>query len=198
MSYYIRVLSPSDEQVSVNALRRNLGDFSLQIENGTEASWDQLLLSHTSGREIAVIERNLVTAASMAEEEIEEFLDEINDLNPVSGADWLREFLPSVKCIYAFQILNGADEGDGWSAIGSIKSELWSQLGGIFQADGEGFSNEDGYNIVWQFSNNVSGLWWMGLLRDGTWIHFEMELSNAGQRDQYLSGKVPDGVKIAS
>ena len=34
-------------------------------------------------------------------------------------------------------------------------------------ADHEGFSNEEGFHILWQFSNSVKGTWWMGVLKDG-------------------------------
>jgi hypothetical protein len=110
----------------------------------------------------------------------------------------LRRYLPGVKTIYAFQILSGFDKEVGWSAIGTVKSKLWNELGGIFQADGEGFSNEDGYQVVWQFSDRVSGPWWMGVLKDGAWFHFEMELGDKAQREAFFRGEVPAGAKLAT
>jgi hypothetical protein len=47
--------------------------------------------------------------------------------------------------------------------------QLWERGDAIIQADGEGFTNEDGYHIVWQFSDSVSGPWNMGVLQDGVW-----------------------------
>jgi hypothetical protein len=61
-------------------------------------------------------------------------------------------------------LLSAINEDDGWRELSAVKDKLWSQLGGILQADGEGFSNEDGYHIVWQFSEHVSGPWRMGVI----------------------------------
>lgn len=197
MPYYVRILTPSNAQVHLNQLRDELRDYSLRIELGTDDCWEQLVLGHPNGTEIAVIERNVVSNGALAEEEIEEFLEESEGLLPESGANWLRDYLPSVGTIYAFQILSGADEGDGWAAIGAMKSLLWNELGGIFQADGEGFTNEDGYHIVWQFSKDVTGPWWMAVLINGRWETFQMELGNKEHREQFFAGKIPEGIQAS-
>lgn len=197
MPYYIRVLSISDSIVPANVLAGAVPNATLNVEAGTDDQWDELLLAHGNGREIAIIERNPVTEGSMAAEELEEFVDELDEIKPASGAEWLRGYLPRVKAIYAFQILSGSKDVDGWDLIGAVKAKLWNAVGGIFQADGEGFSNEDGYQIVWQFSDRVSGPWWMGLLRDSGWVHFQMDLGNIEQREAFLRGNLPDGVTLA-
>ena len=103
-----------------------------------------------------------------------------------------------MRTISAFQVLNGVYEENGWERLGAIKGKLWNELGGIFQADGEGFSNEHGYHILWQFSDGVTGPWWMGVLsQDGSWTHFQMELGNGAQREQFLNGEGPAGVTLA-
>jgi hypothetical protein len=58
-----------------------------------------------------------------------------------------------VKVIYAFQLLNGTDVEDGWARLHSLYNAVWEHAGGILQSDGEGFSNEEGYTILWQFSD---------------------------------------------
>src|SRR5690349_19293520 len=57
-----------------------------------------------------------------------------------------------LSCIYAFQILSGAASGDGWGAIDIVRTAIKKVVGGIIQADREGFSNEDENHILWQFS----------------------------------------------
>ena len=37
-------------------------------------------------------------------------------------------------------------------------------LGGILKADGEGFSNEDGYPILWRFPEDAASAWIMAVL----------------------------------
>jgi len=101
-----------------------------------------------------------------------------------------------VKVIYAFHLLDGTDVDDGWSPLHRLHSAVWDKAGGILQADGEGFSDEDGYTILWQFSDRASDKWNMGLLKDGRWVHFEMDLGNEQHRNAFLGGQVPDGAKV--
>ncbi len=197
MAYYIRVLALKDESISFQEIEDHLSDselsINIEIEDGNADQWNQLLIKHDEELPVAVVERN-PTNEELGEEEIQEFLEEIEDYKPNSAVKWLKSFLPKVKVVYAFQILNGADEGDGWEAIREIQSLIWNKLGGIFQADGEGFSNEDGYHILWQFSDSVSGPWNMAIRKTlGSWTAFEMDLGDNEQRQAFWNGKVPKG-----
>ncbi len=76
-----------------------------------------------------------------------------------------------------------------------VHSAVWNHAGGILQADGEGFSDEDGFTIVWQFGERVTGHWNMGILKDGSWLHFEMDLGNEQQREAFMRGELPQGAR---
>jgi hypothetical protein len=158
--------------------------------------WTQVSLVHATGEVVAEIERNTASDGDLVIEEIEEFLEEIEDCEPASAAAWLAEYLPQVKTIYAFQLLNGTEEEQGWQILGAAKDAIFQQVGGIIQADDEGFTEETGHQILWQFSNSVQGPWWMAVLRDGEWIRFQMELGNRKHRAAFLKGEVPDGVRM--
>jgi len=93
--------------------------------------------------------------------------------------------------VYAFQHLQGAETETGSAALHALRSSIWERGEAIIQADLEGFTNEDGYHIVWQFSDNVSGSWNMAVLQDGTWHHFKMDLGDYGHREAFLNGEVP-------
>lgn len=201
MGYYVRVLTPNDRIVTVTRLRSALANeglsADLKIEEGDDQDWTQLVLSHAKGDEIAAIERNEVAAGTLGRDEIDEFIEETRGGHPAVNAKWLGQYLKRVKVIYSFQVLNGSEATGGWDALGAVKSEIWSALGGIFQADLEGFSNEKGYHILWQFSKGVSGSWCMALLnQDGSWTNFQMELGNLHQRESFLAGKLPKGAKL--
>ena len=101
-----------------------------------------------------------------------------------------------MKVIYAFQLLSGTDVEDGWTPLRRLYNAVWERAGGILQADGEGFSDEEGYTILWQFSDGASGKWNIGVLSGGRWIHFEMDLGNEQHRQAFLGGQVPDGVRM--
>ncbi len=199
MGYYIRVLSPSADVAPYPALARDLSaehpKAALSIEAGSDTEWNQLLLSREYGSEIAVVERN--SGDELVTEEIEEFLEEIGDLQPLSSVEWLRQYLPTVRTIYAFQILSGVESHGGWEILGTLKSSVWRLASGIIQADGEGFTNEEGYHILWQFSGSVTGNWWMGVLERGRWIHFKMDLGDEAHRQAFFQGTVPPGVERA-
>jgi len=201
MGYYVRVFSTSAKCIPLpslqQALRNDNYKAELTLDAGTEGEWEQLLLRHSDGSEIAAIERNPVEEDSLGKEELAEFAEEIQDGEPETAAVWLLDFFKRVQCIYAFQVLGGTDQKDGWEILGAIKTAIWNAAPSIIQADGEGFSNEDGYHVLWQFSDSVSGPWSMGVLRNGRWVHFQMELGNRRQREAFLTGEIPDGVTMA-
>ena len=196
MGYYIRVLGKKPDNIPLDRLDEVAQPAIVRISKGTANAWEELTLSHKSGQEIAIVEKNLVVEGRLGADELQEFIDEVPHYRPVSASTWLQQYLPGVKVIYAFQLLAGTDVDDGWSPLHRLHSAVWNQAGGILQADGEGFSDEDGYTILWQFSDRASGKWNMGLLKDGRWVHFEMDLGNEQHRNAFLSGQVPDRAKV--
>lgn len=196
MSYYTRVLSKQEDFPALDELalsiRADHPDYKLTLEDGTEEEWESLLLSSKDGVEIAVIERNPVDDGSIGQDEIEEFLEDLRDCKPQSGVEWLTEYLAEVKTVYAFQHLQGAETEDGGNALHALRTALWERGDAIIQADGEGFTNEDAYHIVWQFSDSVSGPWNMAVLQEDTWHHFRMDLGDPDHRAAFFRGEVPD------
>jgi hypothetical protein len=184
MGYYTRVLSKDEEFPPFDELaqfvRAEHPQFKLTLEEGTEEEWESLLLSGNDDVEVAVIERNPVSDGSIGQDEIAEFIEDTQDAKPESGVAWLHEFLASVKTVYAFQHLQG------------LRTKLWERGDAILQADGEGFTNEEGYHIVWQFSDSVSGPWNMAVLQDSVWRQFTMDLGDPDHRAAFLEGSVPD------
>lgn len=198
MGYYLRVLSAKSPAIDVSVLQRALADSGLKasISSDSElAEWD-LVVARPDGTEICAIERNEVGSEGLGAEEIGEFLDELEDAEPKSAALWLASYLPSVRSIYAIQLLHGTYEGDGWDIVGCLKGAIWNAAGGILQADHEGFSNEDGYHILWQFADTVDGDWAMAVLAEGRWRKFRMDLGNRQHREAFLRGEVPAGVQV--
>jgi hypothetical protein len=142
------------------------------------------------------IERN-ETADGLGADELAEFMDEVAGTRPINAAVWLKNYLSKVKVIYAFQLLEGTDVENGWARLHAVYSYVWNRAKGILQADGEGFSNEDGFTVVWQFSETVNGPWNMAVLTsDDIWTSFEMDLGNKDQRAAFLRGEVPSGAKL--
>ena len=201
MGYYVRVLSTSANCVSFShlqsALENEKSAATLSIEVGEPEDWTHITLAHADGREIASIERNVVKEGSLATAELAEFAAEVVDFKPASAAQWLVEYFPRVKCIYAFQVLSGAYQENGWETLDVVRSCIWSAAPSILQADNEGFSNEDGYHILWQFEDPVDGEWWMAVLQAGEWKRFEIDLGNHEHRESFFAGAIPDGVELS-
>ncbi len=195
MGYYTRVLSKQEDFPSVAELslliRSDHPEYKLTIEEGSEEEWETLLLSSNDEVEIALIERNPVTNGSFGQDEIAEFIEDTQDCKPETGVEWLHEFLGEVKTIYTFQPLQGAETVEGSEAPHALRTALWERGDAILQADSEGFTNEDGYHIVWQFSDAVSGPWKMAIRQDGLWHHFTMDLGDPDHREAFLNGEVP-------
>ncbi len=83
-----------------------------------------------------------------------------------------------------------------YEIVTNIKSTIWNKIGGILQADDEGFSNEDGYHILWQFADDVTGDWSCAVLNEkGEWERFVMDLGDKAQRKDFQEGKVPQKAK---
>jgi hypothetical protein len=190
VSYYTRVLSKDDEFPSFEELTQSVRsehpEFKLAIEEGAEEEWETLLLSG-----IDEVERTPVSDGSVGQDEIADLIEDLHDCKPESGVVWLEGYLAEVKTIYAFQHLQGAETVEGGNALHALRSALWERGDAIIQADSEGFTNEDGFHIVWQFSDSVSGPWNMGVLQDATWHHFKMDLGDPEHRAAFLSGEVP-------
>lgn len=195
MGYYTRVLSkhedfPSHEELS-QFLSAEHPSVKLTVEEGEEDEWETLLLSGHGELEIALLERNPVSDGSIGQDEIADFIEDTADCKPESGVAWLHEFLAETKTIYSFQHLVGSETEEGLAALHALRSFLWQRGDSIIQADMEGFTNEDGYHIVWQFSDTVSGAWNMAVLQDDTWHHFQMDLGDPDQREAFFRGEVP-------
>jgi hypothetical protein len=201
MGYYIRVLGAQDPNIHldelVNSLRAEGLTARLAFAQGdTPDNWTLLEVANVKGDTFAQIERNPVDDGELTQEELDEFKEEIEDCKPTSAVKWLANFFDKVKVIYAFQMFNSAFDDDNFKAISSLKTKIWNKTGGILQADEEGFSNEDGYHILWQFSDDVTGEWSCAVRNMfGKWQNFTMDLGDKMQRQEFMNGKVPKNAK---
>jgi hypothetical protein len=200
MGYFTRVLSKRADVPSFDDLSRALVESAqgatLSEEESEDGVWTSLILSAPDGKPIAALDRSPVVEDSLGADEIAEFLDQLAECKPASGAAWVAEYLKSVKTIYAFEHLAGSDEDAGFEALQTLRAHLFEMDDAILQADGEGFTNEDGYSIVWQFDEDVEGPWWAAVLQNGEWTTFQMELGDAEQRQAFQEGSIPAGAHL--
>lgn len=195
MANHIRVLAESDQKPPVSELRKVLGDaFEVSVEEGDEQNWSQLVLKHKDGQEIALIERDQVAPGELGQQELEELTLEMENALPARGAEWLRHYFSHVKVVYAMQPLSGTQVSDGMSAVLRAQAYFWKKCGGILQADNEGFSNREGYHVLWQFHGPQQGELEAAVMNDnGQWSAFVMDMGDPEQVAAFQRGEVPAG-----
>jgi hypothetical protein len=195
--YYLRLFTPEAGLVPVKHLRREIDDVKVVLEDGSEEDWRSVVISSAEDEAICSIERAVLERDPIAAAEIEEFRDEVLlDAAPASGAAWVRRYLSSARAVYACQFLPAAFEPRHGDVPAGVLQALKHRLGGIVQADHEGFTNEDGYTVAWDFSDSASGTWQLAVLDERVgWVPFEMELSDPTGRTAFLEGRVPPGAR---
>jgi hypothetical protein len=196
MSYYIRILGTQNPDIHLDDILEALGQEELTaklriLKNEKPERWTRLELRSEDEDLLAVIERDVVKAG-MGKEELDEFRETILDFQPSSAARWLNEFFDRVEVIYAFRLTEVGMEDDHYDIVTVTQECIWEKVKGILQADEEGFSNEEGYHILWQFSDDAEGVLNCAVLNaDGQWENFSMELSDEKQRKAFKAGKLP-------
>jgi hypothetical protein len=202
MGYYIRILGTSNPDIHLNVLIEGLKsngiNADLQLQNNElPENWTCLDVTNSNGEDIIQIERNPVIDGELGQEELDEFREEIQEYRPKSAVKWLEKYFDSVRVIYCFQMFNRAFEDENYPIVSSIQTSIRAKVGGIIQSDYEGFTNEEGFYILWQFSDNVTGEWDMAVKNIlGGWTNFVMDLGDKQQRKEFLKGKVPKNAKI--
>ena len=203
MGYYIRVLGVRDPEVSLAGLSAALHTAGLAAtlneasgeERAGKASagrWMSIGVSDASGELIAEIERYRVAPGEFGQQELADFRELIQGEEPLSAVRWLTDYFERVVVIYAFRILDAAYKDNNYEIIIALRSAIWEQTAGLLQSDGEGFSNEGGYHILWQWDESVSGDRYCAVLdEEDEWQRFRMDLGDHFQRMAFRAGLVP-------
>jgi hypothetical protein len=143
------------------------------------------------GAKLAEIERNRVFSGKLAQQELDEFRGIIRAHQPLSAVEWLDKYFGRITVVYAFRVLDAALREDNFEIISALKTAIWARIGGLLQNDQEGFSNEDGDHILWQFPDDVTGDKYCAVLENGVWVRFRMDLGDPFQRMAFRAGEVP-------
>jgi len=151
--------------------------------------WETLLLSGHDEVEVALIERQSGFRRLPRQDEVADFVEDTGDCQPEAASNGGR--IPAeVRPSMTFSTCRAPIRRK--AATRSMRcARTVGTRDAILQADGEGFTNEEGFHILWQFSDSVSGPWNMGVLQDGTWHHFKMDLGDPDHRAAFMAGEVP-------
>jgi hypothetical protein len=194
-------LTPERKAVRANELIdfvAELGDgHTAELTDGSSRNWKQISVSDADGSWAFDLERTVVGKTGPGAEEIGYFREELEDVEPEVNAQWVADYLRRVKAIYLFRCSVGfSDDAPTFELVNDIiDSFRHDGPGGLLYAELEGWSNENGQHITWEFTGRVTGKWWMALRRDNGWAYFQMELGNRKHRDAFKAGRVPAGLK---
>jgi len=70
LGYYIRVFGKNPARIPLEKLRADASPAIIEVDQEVGDSWEQLVLKHSSGEEIAVIGRNPVEEGQLGAEEL--------------------------------------------------------------------------------------------------------------------------------
>ena len=197
MGYYIRVLGAEDPDIHTDELAAALQAAGLEasFELGEQCEprkWSMLAVRARNGVILAQVERNRVVPGGLAQGELDEFRQLIREHQPLSAVNWLDGYFGRVQVIYAFRIMDAALLEDNFEVISALKTAIWARTGGLLQNDEEGFSNDEGYHILWQFADDVTGDRYCAVLDEKrVWQRFRMDIGNSFQRMAFWAGEVP-------
>jgi hypothetical protein len=201
MSYYIRILGTQDPDIHLDDISEELDAEALSAQFGVPKNekpekWTAFELKNEKGKLLATVERNPVGTEGIGREELDEFKQSILEFQPASAAKWLNDFFDKVKVIYAMELMPIGMEAENYHIITTTQGVIWELVNGILQADEEGFTNEEGYHILWQFPDDADGEWNCAVLNEkGEWENFNMDLADEKQREEFKAGKVPAAAK---
>jgi hypothetical protein len=199
--YEMWFLTPERKAVSVEELIDFVAHFGdghvAALTEGTTKNWQQIGVTRPDGSWAFDIERCAVPGAKRAgAKEIGYFREELKDVEPAINARWVANYLKRIKTIYTFHCEVGFSSTPTFKLVNDIIESFHQDgPGGILYAELEGWTNEDGQHITWEFTNGVRGKWWMALRRKGGWNVFQMQLGNRKHRAAFKAGEVPAGLE---
>lgn len=184
-------------------LQDALIDGEIETDEDERGEWTQMALYTEAGE--AVVEMDKLARGNSTFDDyiadvVRRLLDDKEPVKPHSAVKWLCNYMTKVQTIYVLRPQQALYDEQGWE----IFNEFWTNLKdleqGIVHCQGEGFTNEQGAQITWEFPGGASGDWKMAVLdaEKDRWVEFTMDLANQEQRSLFLSGSLPGNLKAQS
>jgi hypothetical protein len=190
----MRVLGIYTDAIAVPELAAALEKGGLKAEiiaDQADEPWSVLDVESPNGSKLVQIEKNFIFQGCLAQAELDEFRVLIREHQPLSAVEWLDHYFDRIKVVYAIRVLDAALIDDNLEIVNALKRAIWGKSGGLLQNDLEGFSNEEGYHILWQFPDEITGDKYCAVLDNGVWVRFRMDMGDAFQRMAFWAGEVP-------
>lgn len=189
--------------LSTDALAQWLVDalVDAEIESDEEEGtgvWTQIALYLDNGDPVAEVDRFVKGEPDFDEyiaDVVRLLLDDKEPVVPHSAVRWLCQYMHKVQVVYSFKPHQALYDEKGWAIFNQIWSNLKKLEPGIVHTQAEGFTNEAGDQITWEFPEVTTGAWKMAVLNDqNQWLNFTMDLANLEQRRSFQAGMLPDNI----
>jgi hypothetical protein len=203
--FHMLFFALKDTAVSVDNIVDWLQDAQVdgEIESEEEeypGSWTNMTLYLVTGQPVVEIEKfshDEGTLTEKIQETVRQLLDHENHVKPASAVKWLCQFMKRVKVIYEFRPMQAINSDAGWEIFNEVWMNLRHTETGIVHLDGEGFTNEEGCQITWEYPGEESGELKVAVLNEKgeEWIEYIIDLANQEQKELFMAGKAPDNTE---
>jgi len=124
---------------AVEAARAGIAKTPILALNSS--AWEQVAVVYKAGKLpiLAECNRDTGTADSLLRQEIDEFIELIEDAAPKGVKERVVKHLQASKVVIACQLPTSDIDDDGYQANGEFLAFFSTHCGGMIQADGEGF-----------------------------------------------------------
>lgn len=202
MSYYIRVFGVETVAPTVREIRSWAQGAAGSIESDyldSDKRWQSLRVLDENDQFVAVLSRDLVdrdNQESAGADDVSSFAKKLEKGSPRSAAEWVQRYVNRCSVVYCMQVSEDAGQANGWKVISLLVRALKDYSGGISHKEGEGFFNEEGFQITWELADEADGAKKMAVRNGGYWLKFQMDLANQTQRKAFLEGRYPEGALL--
>lgn len=151
MGYYVRAFCTTGEPPPINRVidfAKKHGssvrlDPELSESDLADPSWGQVGVLYKKGKLPILLEVNRADSGSddgsLLREEIEEFLEFLEDSPRNPGRRKVEAHLRATTFVVAVQLATSDIDDDGYTALSNVLGYFVDHNGGLIQADGEGF-----------------------------------------------------------
>jgi hypothetical protein len=192
-------LEPNDQLIEFIA---ELGEGQrAKVIAGTAKNWREIRVTYPDDSWSFDIVRFPVDKTGPGAQELDSLRgelagDEFAGVEPAVNVQWVAQYLTRIKTLYQFRCPIGFSSQPAFELLQEIIDSFRNEGPfGLLYAQFEGWSNENGQNITWEFDDVVTGGQWMALRGENGWSVFQVELGNRAHRRAFCAGKVPAGLE---
>jgi hypothetical protein len=192
-------VTPADRSLTAQEFKERVASFSddLTAEQvaGTPQDWREITVKDSRDWWWFNVERYpAVRGGERWDGDLEFFRSWLAIGKPEVNARWMEEYLNCVRTVYQFTCSISCPETNIDCVNHLVRALRNDGLRGMLYAELEGWMNEFGAHITWEFRGNVSGDCLMAIRQPAGWVYFPIELSSPEQSEAFKSGLVPVGI----